>query len=162
MQSPQRDQRIKGYGCESPITGSPPLGPGYGTGTKHHHFNGHGPAPVAPTYTPAKGPERPDPTRVKFTAARGRARRGGYGVPFSCFRSSCSAGHARIIITLTLGGKEIPGSAMEVWGNHRLPSGYGNNSGKVILNVPVYATFTSSKAALLRISAWKFTARRTH
>jgi hypothetical protein len=42
MQSPQRDQRCGFDRCESPMTGSPPLGPGYMTDTKHHCRIGHG------------------------------------------------------------------------------------------------------------------------
>src|SRR5437762_10214689 len=83
MQPPQRDQRLDGYQGASPRTGSPPLGPGSPTGTKHHHWNGHGPALDAPSYTKTATRERLDPRYLKFTALRGRTRRRGYPVPLA-------------------------------------------------------------------------------
>ena len=41
-QFPQRDQRTALRPCESPMTGSPPRGPGCMTGTKHQCHVGHG------------------------------------------------------------------------------------------------------------------------
>src|SRR5262245_42034022 len=50
MHFPQRDQRIEGLRCASPMTGPPPLGPGYETGTRRQWLPGHGPTPVPPRY----------------------------------------------------------------------------------------------------------------
>jgi hypothetical protein len=77
LHSPQRDQRIDGYRCESPMTGSPPLGPGYMTGTKRQLVLGHGLTPAAPRYPKIPRCE----TRGLASSSRvvgGRARRGGY------------------------------------------------------------------------------------
>src|SRR5262249_7016468 len=64
----------RGLRCASPMTGPPPLGPGYMTGTKRHLVLGHGLAPVAPRYTNRRA-------RLKFTGGRGpRAARGLYGL----------------------------------------------------------------------------------
>jgi len=63
MHFPQRDQRIDGCRCESPMTGPPPLGPGYMTGTKHQWVLGHGPTP-APSTIPHKRVARNTPTQV--------------------------------------------------------------------------------------------------
>jgi hypothetical protein len=41
LQFPQRDQHGPSAVCESPMTGSPPRGPGYMTGTKHQCRLGH-------------------------------------------------------------------------------------------------------------------------
>src|SRR5687768_1992917 len=57
MHSPQRDQRRGGGRGESPMTGSPPLGPGFMTGTKHQLVLGHGPAPAPEDTTAHLGPE---------------------------------------------------------------------------------------------------------
>src|SRR5262249_45250642 len=47
---PQRDQRLDGCRSASPMTGPPPLGPGYDTGRKRQWLLGHGPTPVSPRY----------------------------------------------------------------------------------------------------------------
>src|SRR5262245_32621582 len=58
------------------MTGPPPLGPGYMTGTKRQLVLGHGPAPAAPRYTRRR--ER-GTVYFQFTGGRGsRARPGGY------------------------------------------------------------------------------------
>ena len=69
MQSPQRDQRNAGVRCESPMTGSPPLGPGYTTGTKRQLVFGHGLTSASLSYP------RPDSSS---RAVGGRARPEGY------------------------------------------------------------------------------------
>ena len=80
LHSPQRDQRIDGYRCESPMTGSPPLGPGYMTGTKHQLVLGHGLTPATSTIHQTLATQN-TPTRLKFTGRRGsRATRGLYGL----------------------------------------------------------------------------------
>ncbi len=52
IQSPQRDQRSGGLHCASPMTGSPPLGPGYKTGhaTPNRLRTATDPRPAAPQY----------------------------------------------------------------------------------------------------------------
>jgi len=58
------------------MTGSPPLGPGYTTGTKHQLVDGHGPSPALSSY-PTELPPRH--RSIQFTGGRGRPRRhGGY------------------------------------------------------------------------------------
>ena len=50
------------------MTGSPPLGPGYTTGTKHQWFRGRGPTPVPPPY-PRAPPRQARP--LPFTDRQG-------------------------------------------------------------------------------------------
>jgi hypothetical protein len=70
MQFPQRDQRIDSDRCESPMTGSPPLGPGCMTGTKRQ-LRGRPRTHAGRSTIHENRAARSTPTQLKFTGRRG-------------------------------------------------------------------------------------------